>query len=116
MAAPPSAGAIRKDGEKARHGTTTLFAALDNATGVVIHAHHRRHIHVEWLPFLQQVDRSVPEDVPLVIIADNYATHKHASATQRRRMSTPSRKSASRIPPASRRSRSPRARRPKANW
>jgi hypothetical protein len=53
---------------------------------------------VEWLPFLQQVDRSVPEDVPLVITADNYATHKPASATQRRRMSTPSRKSASRIP------------------
>lgn len=62
-----------------RHGTTTLFAALDYATGVVIHAHHRRHTHEEWLSFLRQVDRSVPGDVSLEIIADNYATHKHAS-------------------------------------
>lgn len=60
-----------------RHGTTTLFAALDYATGNVIHPHHRRHTHREWLAFLKQLESSTPKGLSIEIIADNYATHKH---------------------------------------
>lgn len=60
-----------------RHGTTTLFAALNAAEGLVISACHRRHRHQEWIKFLATIDRSTPEDVELHLIADNYATHKH---------------------------------------
>ena len=60
-----------------RHGTTTLFAALDVATGEVITRCHPRHRHQEFLSFLRQIDRSVPEHLDVHLIADNYATHKH---------------------------------------
>ena len=60
-----------------RHGTTTLFAALDVATGVVIGESYRRHRHQEVLRFLKKVEKAVPKEQELHIILDNYATHKH---------------------------------------
>ena len=59
-----------------RHGTTTLFAALEVATGKVTDACHPRHTHAEFLAFLKQVAKAHPR-VPLHVVADNYATHKH---------------------------------------
>lgn len=60
-----------------RHGTTTLFAALDVASGEVIAQCKRRHRHQEFLAFLQHIDRNVPADLDVHLICDNYATHKH---------------------------------------
>lgn len=60
-----------------RHGTTTLFAALDVATGNVIAQCKRRHRHQEFLQFLRHIDANVPEDLDVHLIVDNYATHKH---------------------------------------
>jgi transposase len=62
-----------------RHGTTTLFAALDVATGRVIGQCMRRHRHHEWLRFLRAIDRSTPKGLDVHLIADNYATHKHST-------------------------------------
>jgi len=59
-----------------RHGTTTLFAALNVATGQVTDACHDQHRHQEFLAFLRQVARAYPR-VPLHVICDNYGTHKH---------------------------------------
>ena len=59
-----------------RHGTTTLFAALEVATGKVTDRCYDRHSHVEFLAFLKQVAKAYPR-VPLHVVADNYATHKH---------------------------------------
>jgi transposase len=61
-----------------RHGTTTLFAALDVATGAVLSKCKRRHRHQEFLAFLRHIDASVPEQFDVHLIVDNYATHKHA--------------------------------------
>jgi transposase len=60
-----------------RHGTTTLFAALDVLTGNVIGQCMPRHRHQEWLKFLKTIDREVPKDLTIHLILDNYATHKH---------------------------------------
>jgi transposase len=60
-----------------RHGTTTLFAALDVATGEVIHECLPRHRHQEFLRFLRKVERQTDPDLELNFILDNYATHKH---------------------------------------
>jgi transposase len=60
-----------------RHGTTTLFAALDVATGKVIGRCMKHHRHQEWLRFLRLLDRSTQKALDLHLIADNYATHKH---------------------------------------
>jgi transposase len=60
-----------------RHGTITLFAALDQLTGKLISRTEASHTHVEWLRFLKQIDRETPRDLDLHLIADNYATHKH---------------------------------------
>ena len=61
-----------------RHGTTTLFAALDVATGKVIGECMRRHRHQEWLKFLRRIHAETPKHLDVHLIADNYATHKHA--------------------------------------
>lgn len=61
-----------------RHGTTTLFAALDIATGEVLARCKPRHRHQEFLQFLRQIDANVPQDLDLHLILDNYSTHKHA--------------------------------------
>ena len=60
-----------------RNGTTTLFAALDVATGHVIGQCMNRHRHQEWLKFLREIDRNTPKPLSVHLIADNYATHKH---------------------------------------
>jgi transposase len=60
-----------------RHGTTTLFAALNTLDGSIISRCKQRHRHTEWLDFLRQIDRETPKDQSLHLICDNYATHKH---------------------------------------
>jgi putative transposase len=60
-----------------RHGTTTLFAALNVATGTIISQCRRRHRHQEFLAFLRHIDASVPSNLAIHLIVDNYATHKH---------------------------------------
>ncbi len=59
-----------------RHGTTTLFAALDIATGKVIGEVHRRHRSEEFLKFLRTVDKNTPEILDIHLVMDNYGTHK----------------------------------------
>ena len=59
-----------------RHGTTTLFAALDIATGEVIGRLHRRHRSQEFLKFLKTIDERVPDDLDVHLVMDNYGTHK----------------------------------------
>lgn len=59
-----------------RHGTTSLFAALDIATGKVIGSCHAQHRHQEFLKFLNQIDREIPSDLQIHIVMDNYGTHK----------------------------------------
>jgi DDE superfamily endonuclease len=61
-----------------RYGTTTLFATLEVATGEVIGQYMSRHRHQEWLKFLRRIDRETPKHLAVHLIADNYATHKHA--------------------------------------
>ena len=61
-----------------RHGTTTLFAALDIATGTVFTDCKPRHRHQEFLSFLKRIDAAVPLELDVHLIVDNYATHKHA--------------------------------------
>ena len=60
-----------------RHGTTTLFAALNMATGEVIGKTYRKHRHQEVLRFLREVEKTVPKEQETQIVLDNYATHKH---------------------------------------
>jgi transposase len=59
-----------------RHGTTSLFAALDMATGKVIGSLHRRHRAIEFKKFLQRIEDEVPRHLEVHLILDNYATHK----------------------------------------
>ena len=60
-----------------RHGTTTLFAALDVSTGSVIADCKPRHRHQEFLSFLKKIDKSVPSNLEIHVIVDNYGPHKH---------------------------------------
>lgn len=60
-----------------RHGTITLFAALNYLNGKIIAQRAPRHRHQEWLKFLKQIDKDTPKDVAIHMILDNYATHKH---------------------------------------
>lgn len=60
-----------------RHGTTTLFAALDVATGKVLTQCKPRHRHQEFLSFLKHIDANVPSDLEIHLVVDNYSTHKH---------------------------------------
>ena len=60
-----------------RHGTTTLFAALDVATGNVIGQCKPRHPHQQFLSFLPHIDHNVPTELDVHVIMDNYGTHKH---------------------------------------
>jgi transposase len=65
-----------------RHGTTTLFAALNVLDGQVIGQCQQRHTHAEWLKFLRKIDRETPKGKTLHLIADNYATHKHPAVQE----------------------------------
>jgi transposase len=60
-----------------RHGTTTLFAALNIANGEIVTQCKQQHRHQEFLQFLKHVDQNVPVDLDVHMIVDNYATHKH---------------------------------------
>jgi len=68
--------AERRTHDYERHGTTTLFAALDIATGRVIGELHRRHRSSEFLKFLRTIEASVPTDLDIHLVMDNYGTHK----------------------------------------
>lgn len=61
-----------------RHGTTTLFAALDVLTGKVIGQCLSRHRHTEFLKFLKTINAEVPAGLEIHLVLDNYSTHKHA--------------------------------------
>jgi len=66
----------RRTHDYTRHGTSTLFAALDVASGKVIGELHRRHRAVEFRKFLETVDKAVPDELDVHLILDNYSTHK----------------------------------------
>ncbi|MGE4370513.1 MAG: IS630 family transposase [Burkholderiaceae bacterium] len=66
----------RRTHDYMRHGTTTLFAALDIATGEVIGELHRRHRSSEFLQFLRTVEANVPSGLDVHLVMDNYGTHK----------------------------------------
>jgi transposase len=66
----------RRSHDYVRHGTASLFAALDVASGQVISQVQRRHRHQEFLKFLNQIDASVPAQLEPHLVCDNYATHK----------------------------------------
>jgi len=66
----------RRTHDYLRHGTTTLFAALDIASGKVIGELHRRHRGKEFLQFLRTIDASVPAALDVHLVMDNYGTHK----------------------------------------
>ncbi len=62
-----------------RHGTTTLFAALNVLTGVVVGQCLPRHRHEEFLKFLKTIDKQTPKGLAIHLILDNYSTHQHAN-------------------------------------
>jgi transposase len=66
----------RRTHDYSRHGTTSLFAALNAKTGQVLGACHQRHRSIEFRKFLDQVDVAAPPDNDIHIVMDNYATHK----------------------------------------
>jgi transposase len=69
----------RRTHDYKRHGTTSLFAALDIATGRVIGELHRRHRSREFLAFLRTIEANVPQELEVHLILDNYGTHKTPS-------------------------------------
>lgn len=75
---PLGVGHIRtRTHDYTRHGTVTLFAALNYLDGHVFRQVGAKHTHVEWLAFLKKIDREAPDGLTLHLIIDNYATHKH---------------------------------------
>ena len=73
--------AERRSFDYARAGTTDLFAALDVATGLVIHSIQRRHRAIEFKKFLNQIDQTVPDELDVHLICDNLSTHKTPAIT-----------------------------------
>ena len=69
----------RRTHDYRRNGTISLFAALDTATGKVIGSCQQQHRSVDFIKFLNQIDASVPQDLDVHLILDNYATHKTLS-------------------------------------
>jgi len=74
---PGRAGTMTHDYK--RHGTTTLFAAMNTLTGEVIGTCTARHRHQEFIKFLAKIDANVEAGLDVHVICDNYATHKHAA-------------------------------------
>jgi transposase len=68
----------RRTHDYVRHGTTSLFAALDTQTGTVIGQLHQRHRSIEFRKFLDTLDGAVPAELEVHLIVDNYGTHKTA--------------------------------------
>jgi len=66
----------RRSHDYVRNGTTSLFAALDLATGAVIGKCHRQHRHQEFLRFLKTIEAAVPPELDVHLVMDNYGTHK----------------------------------------
>jgi len=66
----------RRSHDYKRHGTTSLFAALDIATGKIIGQCHQRHRAIEFRKFLDRIEESVPADMDIHVVLDNYSTHK----------------------------------------
>jgi putative transposase len=60
-----------------RHGTTTLFAAFNVATGKVLSQCKKKHRHQEFIEFLNHIEKNVPPDLDIHLVIDNYSTHKH---------------------------------------
>jgi transposase len=80
---PLGVGHIRtKTHDYTRHGTITLFAALNYLDGKLIARTEERHTHIEWLRFLKQIERETPKELDLHLIVDNYSTHKELTVTQ----------------------------------
>ena len=71
----------RQTPDSERHGVTSLFAALDVASGVTISDGYRRHRHQEFLHFLKLIDQNVPADLDIHLVMDNYGAHKVAKAS-----------------------------------
>jgi transposase len=71
--------AERRAHDYMRHGTTSLFAALNTKTGNVIGQMHRRHRSEEFRKFLDTIENNVPEELDVHLVMDNYATHKTAA-------------------------------------
>jgi transposase len=67
----------RRTHDYVRHGTTTLFAAMNVADGTVITSLHRKHRAIEFKKFLTKIDAQVPAELDIHLICDNYGTHKH---------------------------------------
>jgi transposase len=67
----------RQSHDYERHGVTSLFAAMDVASGVTISTCYRRHRHQEFLRFLDRIDQSVDANLDIHLVLDNYGTHKH---------------------------------------
>src|SRR5207248_70269 len=74
---PGRAGTMTHDYK--RNGTTTLFAALNVLTGVILGQCLPRHRNDEFLKFLRLIDRSIDKGLQVHLIVDNYGTHKHAN-------------------------------------
>ena len=75
---PLGVGHIRtRTHDYTRHGTVTLFAALNYLDGHIFRQVGTTHTHVEWLAFLKRLDREAPDGLTLHLIIENYATHKH---------------------------------------
>lgn len=72
----------RQSHDYERHGVTSLFAALDVASGVTISQCYRRHRHQEFLRFLNDIDANLPRRVEVHLVMDNYGTHKVAKVRQ----------------------------------
>lgn len=84
LALPLGAGGYRKTKthDYTRHGTITLFAALNYLDGKIISRTEEKHTHVEWLRFLKQIHRETSKELDLHLIIDNYGTHKEESVKQ----------------------------------
>jgi transposase len=79
---PLGVGEIRtRTHDYKRHGTVTLFAALDYLNGKLLYRTEQQHTHVQWLRFLKQLDRETPSGLDLHLIVDNYCTHKEKTVT-----------------------------------
>jgi transposase len=72
----------RRTHDYCRHGTTSLFAALNVLLGTVIGCCMERHRHIEFLRFLEKIDRETPKRTPIHLVLDNYGTHKHPKVVE----------------------------------
>jgi transposase len=66
----------RRTHDYVRHGTTSLFAALNVKSGTIIAEHHRRHRSIEFRKFLNTIEQNLPKNIDVHLVLDNYGTHK----------------------------------------